>query len=189
MAAEYNVSRNTLREAFAMLAAEQLVERIPHRGVFIATPSADFVIDLYRARIALETAGAQWGTHLDATALVQLTSEAVAALDADEEGCFDTISTINQQFHRGIVAASGSETLNREMDNLLARMRLTFLFVLPDYPSVHRDRVRPNAHIAQLLAAGERAQAVELLYEQLSSTCQMILEALKESRSSDPEHQ
>lgn len=58
--------------------------------------------------------GAAWGTQLDAPALVHLTSH---ALKTDDDA---TISTINQQFHRMLVAASGSDTLNREMDKLLA---------------------------------------------------------------------
>ena len=42
-AERFSCSRNTLREAFTELAAQRLVERIPHRGVFIATPDADYV--------------------------------------------------------------------------------------------------------------------------------------------------
>ena len=49
VAAQYDVSRNTLREAFATLAAEQLLARIPNRGVFIATPDVEYIVDLYRA--------------------------------------------------------------------------------------------------------------------------------------------
>ena len=176
IAAEYNVSRNTLREAFAMLVTERLVERIAHRGVFIVTPDVDFVADLYRARIALETAGAQWGSELDAQRLLSLTSQATQAA---AEGDVDTVSALNQQFHRTIVEASGSETLNREMDNLLARMRLTFLLVLPIYPTVHSDWVKPNAQIAQLLADNKRAEAARLLHETLNHTFQTICAVLQ----------
>lgn len=178
MSAEYQVSRNTLREAFMLLSAEQVVERIPNRGVFIATPTAESVIDLYRARIALETAGVKWGQYLDAEAVLRITSRAQSAVDNDAKNLFEIITEANQRFHRELVAASGSATLLQEMDNLLARMRLTFLFVLPDYPSVHLDRVAPNACIAQLLAEGARDEAVELLHEQLSLTCNLILDAL-----------
>ena len=37
---ELGVSRNTVREAFAELAAERLVIRQPNRGVFAAEPGA-----------------------------------------------------------------------------------------------------------------------------------------------------
>ncbi len=60
-AERFKCSRNTLREAFTELTSERLVERIPNRGVFIATPDTDYVKDLYLARMALEHAGVLWG--------------------------------------------------------------------------------------------------------------------------------
>ena len=71
VAAQYDDSRNTLREAFAPpLAAEQLLVRIPNRGVFIATPNVDCIVDLYRARAIIEPAGALWGESLDVSYLL-----------------------------------------------------------------------------------------------------------------------
>ena len=37
LAQQYGVSRNTLREAFRLLARDGLVEHVPHRGVFVRT--------------------------------------------------------------------------------------------------------------------------------------------------------
>jgi DNA-binding FadR family transcriptional regulator len=42
------VSRNTLREGFALLDADGIIDRVPNRGVFIATPTPESVRDLYR---------------------------------------------------------------------------------------------------------------------------------------------
>src|SRR5690625_6289940 len=65
-AERFECSRNTLREAFTELAAERLVERIPNRGVFIATPDTDYVKDLYLARMRSEehTSALQSRGHL-----------------------------------------------------------------------------------------------------------------------------
>lgn len=52
------------------LAAEQLLVRIPNRGVFIATPDVDYIVDLYRARAIIEPAGALWGESLDVSYLL-----------------------------------------------------------------------------------------------------------------------
>ena len=65
LAERFGVSRNTLREAFAMLTAEGLCERIPNRGVFLATPTPEFVTDTFRARAAIEPAALLWGPDLD----------------------------------------------------------------------------------------------------------------------------
>ena len=45
LSGELGISRNTLREAFAMLAAENLVARLPNRGGFVTDPTADDVLD------------------------------------------------------------------------------------------------------------------------------------------------
>lgn len=70
VAEQFGCSRNTLREAFTTLAAERLVERIPHRGVFIATPDAAYIRDLFAARAAIEPAAARWGAFADAPSLI-----------------------------------------------------------------------------------------------------------------------
>src|SRR5215212_6648401 len=48
------VSRNTLREAFRLLAHERLVVAEFNRGVFVRRLTRDDVIDLYRVRSLVE---------------------------------------------------------------------------------------------------------------------------------------
>lgn len=67
------VSRNTLREAFTVLAGESVVQRIPNRGVFVAAPGADDVREIYRVRRLIEPAAVLWG---------DVPSEALDAMDA-----------------------------------------------------------------------------------------------------------
>jgi DNA-binding GntR family transcriptional regulator len=56
-----SVSRNTLREAFAVLAGESLVSRIANRGVFVASPGPDEVREIYRTRRIIESGAICWG--------------------------------------------------------------------------------------------------------------------------------
>ena len=120
-AERFECSRNTLREAFTELAAERLVERIPNRGVFIATPNTDYVKDLYLARMALEHAGVLWGDFPAADRLVELASSARRFVESGDD---QAVSSINQRFHRALVASLGSETLDEQMSSLLARMQI-----------------------------------------------------------------
>ena len=110
VAAELGISRNTLRECFAMLAAEGLVRRIPHRGVFVARPTADDVRDLYAARSILESGAVLWGT-VDAGLLTRLRSIVAAALTARDGADVAGMADANQRFHREIVAGLGSPAL------------------------------------------------------------------------------
>ena len=128
VAEQFGCSRNTLREAFTTLAAERLVERIPHRGVFIATPDAAYIRDLFAARAAIEPAAARWGAFADAPSLISLASSAFECARRDKH---QEVSSINQRFHQALVAGLGSPTLDEQMSNLLARMRLTFYWSSP----------------------------------------------------------
>src|SRR5699024_6937500 len=48
IAAEFEVSRNTLREAFTVLAGENLVYKVPNRGVFVIDPGLHDVREIYQ---------------------------------------------------------------------------------------------------------------------------------------------
>ena len=174
-AERFNCSRNTLRESFTRLAAERIVERIPNRGVFLATPDADYIRDLFAARAAIEPAAVRWGTFADAPSLVTLTS---SAFDYAARGEHQEVSAINQRFHRTLVAALGSPTLNEQMENLLARMRLTFLLAIPRYPQLHADHIQGNITLATLIADGKRLEAATLSHDSLMNTCEKILAVL-----------
>ncbi|MDK8525419.1 GntR family transcriptional regulator [Corynebacterium sp. MSK150] len=174
-AERFNCSRNTLRESFTRLAAERIVERIPNRGVFLATPDADYIRDLFAARAAIEPAAVRWGEFADAPSLVTLTS---SAFDYAARGEHQEVSAINQRFHRTLVAALGSPTLNEQMDNLLARMRLTFLLAIPRYPQLHADHIQGNIALATLIADGKRLEAATLAHDSLMNTCEKILAVL-----------
>ncbi|MDU2587526.1 MAG: GntR family transcriptional regulator [Corynebacterium sp.] len=174
-AERFNCSRNTLRESFTRLAAERIVERIPNRGVFLATPDADYIRDLFAARAAIEPAAVRWGAFADAPSLVTLTS---SAFDYAARGEHQEVSAINQRFHRALVAALGSSTLNEQMDNLLARMRLTFLLAIPRYPQLHADHIQGNITLATLIADGKRLEAATLSHDSLMNTCEKILAVL-----------
>ncbi|HAT1132648.1 GntR family transcriptional regulator [Corynebacterium striatum] len=171
-AERFSCSRNTLREAFTELAAQRLVERIPNRGVFIATPDADYVRDLFIARAAIEPSGVLWGEFADPAALIELVTSARAAQENGED---QEVSNINQRFHRALVASLNSPTLNAQMNNLLARMRLSFLLVIPRYPTLHAEHIEGNIRLAQLIADGKREEAAALLHDSLLRTCKTML--------------
>jgi len=119
----------------------------------------------------------RWGAFADAPSLVTLTS---SAFDYAARGEHQEVSAINQRFHRTLVAALGSPTLNEQMDNLLARMRLTFLLAIPRYPQLHADHIQGNITLATLIADGKRDEAATLTYDSLMNTCGKILAVLED---------
>lgn len=171
MAERLDVSRNTLREAFAMLVADGLLLRIRNRGVFIAQLGAAEICDLYLARAAVEPAAIAWGEHHDVDKLNDVVARAEQALS---EGRHADVALANQQFHRQIVAGMGSATLDANMDRLLARMRLVFLQVLRREPGFHGDYVGLNRRVLTLLAAGQKKKAAAALHDSLVQTSRRV---------------
>lgn len=167
VAERLGVSRNTLREGFATLAADGILDRIPNRGVFISSPTADDVRDLFRARAVVEPGALLWGASPDTDALDHTVTAAESSLATGDTG---RTATANQSFHRLIVNSAGSTLLDDEMDRLLARMRLVFLSVEQTRPTLHSDFVPVNRRIVTLLQTGDRSGAAEALRVSLVET-------------------
>lgn len=167
LAQQLGVSRNTLRECFATLAADGIIDRIPNRGVFIASPTTDDIRDLYRERAVIEPAALLWGEKLDVDDLDQVVTDAERHLAL---GHLTDLGLANQQFHRSVVTAAGSRLLDQEMDRLLARMRLVFLLAERADPDFHRPFVAANREIVTLLRSGDRPGAAAALRASITET-------------------
>ena len=176
LAERFGVSRNTLREAFAMLTSEGLCERIPNRGVFLATPSAEFITDTFRARAAIEPAALLWGTDLDVDRLEELNAEGRVAIEEEDD---DLFIAVNQAFHHVVLSSMGSKTLGDTMDQLDAFLRLATLPILEREPAFNRRFIEVNEHIVELVKAGDRQAASDYLQEQLMKQAEAIIEMIE----------
>ncbi|MDO5745348.1 MAG: GntR family transcriptional regulator [Micrococcaceae bacterium] len=159
LSAALGVSRNTLREAFAVLAHELVITRIPNRGVFVSSPGAAGVREIYAVRRVIEPAAAAWGPDLDVDALAAVVSEARAAL---HDGDIGKMADANQCFHEELVRATGSSHVQELMSKVLAQMRLVF-HGMGHAPDFHSHYVELNASLVELLRAGKRVEAAEAL--------------------------
>ncbi len=171
------ISRNTLREALIQLIAERVLERQPHRGVFVRVPAAEDVRDIYRARRVIEPGCLRSlsGGSADATPLLAAVADGEEAL-ANGDG--DTVASANQRFHRGIVRLAGSARLDAEMSRLLAEMRLVF-FQAGSAEDFHGPYVRLNREIAQAVAAGRTDEAAVLMEVYLTQAERHLLSAFE----------
>ncbi|WP_312099667.1 GntR family transcriptional regulator [Corynebacterium dentalis] len=174
IAAQLGVSRNTLREGFATLAAQGLVERIPHRGVFITQPTLTQMLDLYTARIILEPGSLLWGSRVGLDGLDGIVRQAEAARDEQggnsSEVDIQLISDANHDFHRAIVASACSQHLETAMSRILAQMRLAFMHATEIDPAFHVHFITENRIVADLVAEEKYEEAAQKLSESLSRT-------------------
>ena len=163
IAEELGVSRNTVREAFAELAAERLVVRLPNRGVFVASLGPGDIHDVYTVRRAIEVSAIRGGGSPERVAAVRAAvDEGKAAAAADDE---EALGTANQHFHGAIVALAGSRRLDTVMAQVLAEMRLFFHKATVD-AHFYRGYLQDNEEICAALEAGalDRAGCLLLAY-------------------------
>lgn len=163
LAAQLGVSRNTLREAFTVLAGEMIITRFPNRGVFVAAPGREEIREIYRVRRMLEPAAVLWGPELDVDALGEVVADARQAL---ARGSVAEMASANQRFHEELIRSTGSRGLAEIMTRVLAQMRLVF-HAMSGAPDFHSNYVELNAELVRLLAAGDRADAAETLRKYL----------------------
>lgn len=167
LAERFEVSRNTLREAFRVLEEQGLIEHIPHRGVSVASPTIADVVDIYRARRVIECTALRHSEPEHPA--VQRMRDAVEAAEAGisratprDEAAWREVGSANMAFHVAIVDLADSPRLARTYRDVAAELRLAFLEI-DDPRSLHEPFVRRNrAVLTAFLEHGADAGAEEL---------------------------
>lgn len=167
LSAALGVSRNTLREAFTVLAGESVVQRIPNRGVYVAAPGVEDVHEIYRVRRLIEPAAVLWGDITD-EALERLDAIIARAREALAAGSIAGMADANQELHKALVALSGSASVDELMEKVLAEMRLVF-HAMATTPDFHSHYVERNAALVAQIRSGRREEAAAELRRYLDT--------------------
>ncbi|GAA4404501.1 GntR family transcriptional regulator [Fodinibacter luteus] len=171
-------SRNTIREAFALLLAERLAVREPNRGVFVATPTAADVRDLYATRRLVEPAAVEHGPAFSDDVVRRLRSVVDAGHAALGRGDAAGVAQANQEFHRALARISGSRHVDQLMEGVLAEMRLVFHQVADD-AGFHEPYLERNEAIVELLERCDRPGAAALLRDYLEDAEAHLVRAVR----------
>lgn len=167
--------RGVVREALRQLVQEGLVEYHVHRGTFVKVITTDDLVDVYRAREAIEIAAVAAARSadplLDFTALERQVA-AMQAVAEREDGSWPEMVDADVAFHEALVALAGSPRLVRVYATLAAEMRM-HLCQYPPYPT----QQNAEDHERILAALKERRdEAVSLLREHLRFSCRLAVD-------------
>ena len=156
------ISRNTLREAFRLLAHERLLVHELNRGVFVRVLDTSDVVDLYRVRRVIECAAVRGVGTLSATDAERLTQAVADADTAAAEERWQDVGTANLRFHQAIAALHGSPRIDELMRQLSAELRLVF-HAMHNAKAFYEPYLPRNHAILDTLLAGDTATAEKLL--------------------------
>jgi len=131
IADQLKISRNTVREAVRLLQGTGLVRYVFNRGLAVWDPSDEEVLDIYRARLHLETAAAAAVNYdTDLTPLIEAMDALKVAMKTEDPR---TIVEKDLAIHRAIVGLMNSPRLNKFYDELLGDLRYFLLILSLDH--------------------------------------------------------
>ncbi|MBB4369341.1 DNA-binding GntR family transcriptional regulator [Bradyrhizobium sp. cir1] len=159
IAQRFGVSRTPVREAFRLMAANNLVELRGRQGATVRSIKAQALIEMFQvmaeleglcARLAARRVSQAWGAEIG-----EIHQRLVAA---GETGDIDVFYDINQEFHEAIYEASRNAFLadqTRKLRNQVAayRRRVTRM------PNRIADTVREHEAIMQAILAHDPERA------------------------------
>lgn len=119
------ISRTPVREAFMLLASEDLVDLKPNRGAFVAPMNLQQINNVFQARGVIET----WSAQYCITNQIDPTPTMIEKLNMQklqkEDAPFIEFIELDRSFHCALIQATNNEALN-QMYELLHARHLTF---------------------------------------------------------------
>ncbi|MEV2223981.1 GntR family transcriptional regulator [Nocardia vinacea] len=167
LATRFGVSRGPVREALQRLLTEGLLYSIRNRGIFVIELAIDDVVDIYRARTAIE--GGALALILDgrrAIAHAALEPSVTAMCAHAENGDAAGVSDADQAFHEALVDSAGSPRLVRAARTLLIETRMCLGALQTTYPDL-REQAREHVELRDAIGSGPARRARTLLVEHM----------------------
>lgn len=172
LAETFGTGRSAVREALRQLVQEGLAQHEVHRGTFVRIISPDDIVDVYRAREAVECAALEQALEreVDWDPLRQVFERLRAAADGGA-GTWGDMADVDIRFHETLVSLASSPRLERMFATLAAESRM-HLYAYPPYPAL--QNVEDHRRI---LEAAERGatEAVTLLHEHLRVSARLAV--------------
>lgn len=161
----FGLSRGAVRKVLSRLAADQLVDLVPHRGAFVARPSVEETRDVYALRRILEAGvvrcladpnrppGRRW--------LQQVRQQIDEERQASEQGDTARYIRLAGQFHLDLVGATGNGALEQHLRRVISQTSL--MTALYDVPGSNTCSFREHLDILRAIEDGDAERSERLM--------------------------
>jgi len=154
LAAAFSVSRNTVREALALLSRDGITTQNSYRGVAVSVMTEDDVHDIFRLRRMFELPAVD--AALGAGDRLTDLGDRVGALRAlDPNSDWRDIVESDLAFHRTLVGMLDSPRLGRLYDQMLTELRLCILIANVDDHESLESLTAQHEELYELLRNGD----------------------------------
>lgn len=166
LATIFGASRAKVREAFARLAYEQMVDLIPQRGAFVAKPTIEQAHDVFEARRLIEPGVLRrLMATIDDVKHQRLRRHIELEADARKRDDKRAIVRLSGEFHVLLAELAGNSALKRTMHELSARTCL--VISLYDAPTATSCRADEHEEIVGAIKRGDVRRAESLMLHHL----------------------
>lgn len=170
IAKRLGVSRGPVREAMKILEAQGIIVSSPHRSTHVVDFGQDKIVQIARARVAIETAA-----FADAARAYAERPDRLAELDrlllqmeqSAAAGDLNGVTRADLAFHRAVVAASGNEIFLTLWETIARHMRISFNLELQDDTVPVTEIPRHHRLLRDALARGDREEVEHAIQQHI----------------------
>lgn len=174
LAARFEVSRGPVREAMQRLVSEGLLYSIRNRGIFVIELADADVVDIYRARTAIEGGALDLILQGRREIAYEALAPSVAAMVAHaESGDTVGVSDADQAFHEALMDSAGSPRLVRAARTLLIETRMCLGALQTTYPDL-REQAREHVELREVIGTGPARRARMLLVDHMDDAVRRL---------------
>jgi DNA-binding GntR family transcriptional regulator len=178
LAGQLGVSRAVLREALRTLQREGLVESRHNRGTFVATVSAEDLMEIYSLRSLLEGyAACRVAQQATAEQVAELQERVDEVLTAAKARNGRWVAEADLRFHKAIWEMVGHKRLLQTLAGLESHLRM-ILAVHAEVYEFSLDSVGGHEQIMTAIRSGDGSRASELMRLHIESSAQMMRDFL-----------
>lgn len=178
LAEQLQLSRTPVREAFARLHADRLLNRYADGGYYVAEPDLLDLRDLYELRLTLELRGitraAESGVQHDRSTLEALHARWLAIKEAPPEPDGSFIE-LDESFHVTLNRASGNLVLTETLENVNVRIRPVRMHDFLDADRIELSIVE-HLEIVEAVLEGDLPLAGERLRQHIGISLDVVEE-------------
>jgi DNA-binding GntR family transcriptional regulator len=185
LATSLGISRNTVREAVRILEVGGMVRYTLHHGFAVVDPTQDDLLEVYRARLALEISAVR--VPRTSEELVPVRAALEALMKAYETKDAAEIAARDLDFHAAIVGMLNSKRIDAFYAQLAKELRYLLRVLFMEREFEMEARV-PEEHetIMAAIESGDPSHAVDVLTEVLTVNAKTVL-AIFAARNSERE--
>lgn len=166
------VSATPVREAFRALEAEGLLESRPHHGVVVAGQDQADIVAIYEIRIAVELQGLRRAVRrLDTTVVAGVEAALERSRRALADADLVAFRRWNGEFHRTLVAASGSRIYTELGQSLITRSNHSTALDLERMRNVQAQ----HTAIAAAIRSKNGPRILQLMEQHLKANLSLLL--------------